>query len=327
MSKKIQIEDTRNRPFDVSIIVPFLDEYENLEQLYKEVTSIMSSLKKTYEIIFIDDGSKDQSDKKVLGFIEQDDRIKLIQFTRNFGQTAAMAAGFEHAQGRIYITIDADNQNVPSDIPKLLAKIEEGYDVVSGWRKDRKDKFVTRRIPSVTANWIISRITGVRLRDYGCTLKAYKAEFIDSVTLYGEMHRFIPAYASMVGAKVTEIPVDHRPRTKGRTKYSLNRIFKVLMDLLTVKFLSSYATKPGYLFGAVGALLCSGGVLAGIEVIIEKYVKGTWAHNNPMLLLAIFLFILGIQIILIGLIAELLVRTYHESQGKRPFLIKKTFNL
>ncbi|MFH1873676.1 MAG: glycosyltransferase family 2 protein [Pseudomonadota bacterium] len=323
----MKIEDTKSRPYDVSIIIPFLDEKENLGQLYTELTETMTKLTATYELIFVDDGSKDGSDQLILEFIKKDHRVKLIQFARNFGQTAALAAGFAQANGRIYITIDADNQNVPADIPELLEKIEQGFDVVSGWRKNRQDKFITRRLPSIVANWLISKITGVHLQDYGCTLKAYRAEFIDKIELYGEMHRFIPAFASMVGACVTEISVKHRPRLRGRTKYSLNRIFKVLMDLLTVKFLSSYATKPGYLFGGVGLLLCLGGLMSAAEVIIERYAVGTFAHKNPMLLLAVFLFFLGVQIIMIGLIAELMVRTYHESQDKKIYLIKKMVNL
>lgn len=323
----MKINDTVNRPFDVSIIVPVFNEMENLAQLSGEITKTMSDLGITYEIIFIDDGSNDGSNEQLKAIVAKDHHARLIQFARNFGQTAAIAAGFEHAKGRIYITIDSDNQNVPSDIPLLLSKMKDGFDVVSGWRVDRKDAFWNRRLPSTIANKLISRLTGVKLNDYGCTLKAYKAEFMDGINLYGEMHRFIPAYAAMQGARVTEIEVHHRERTRGKTKYNLNRIFKVLMDLLTMKFLSSYATKPGYLFGGVGAILCIGGVLAGTEVIVEKYWKGTWAHNNPFLLLAVFLFFIGVQMILIGLVAELLARTYHESQGKKPYVIRETVNL
>lgn len=327
MKCRCKIEDTDVRPFDVSVIVPLYNEQENLGQLYEEIDAAMASLNKEYEIIFVDDGSTDGSDEAISGFMRKDKKVKLIQFTRNFGQTAAMAAGFEHAQGRVYVTIDADNQNVPADIPMLLKKIDEGFDVVSGRRKNRKDKFLTRRLPSHAANYVISKLTGVKLHDYGCTLKAYKAEFIDNIDLYGEMHRFIPAYAAMAGAKITEIEANHRPRTRGKTKYNLSRTFKVLMDLLTVKFLSTYATKPGYLFGGIGSLLCILGIFSAAEVVVEKYAIGTWAHKNPFLLLAVFLFFLGVQMILIGLIAELLARTYHESQGKKTYLIKKTINL
>jgi glycosyltransferase involved in cell wall biosynthesis len=327
MKNSGKMEDTKACLFDVSVIIPVYNERENLGQLYGEINAAMATLNKTYEIIFVDDGSRDGSGEVISQFARKDHRAKLIQFTRNFGQTAAMAAGFEHAQGKIYVTIDADNQNVPADIPLLLKKIDDGFDVVSGWRKNRKDKFFTRRLPSRAANYVISKLTGVKLKDYGCTLKAYKAEFIDNIDLYGEMHRFIPAYAVMAGAKITEIPVDHRPRTRGQTKYNLSRAFKVLMDLLTVKFLSNYATKPGYLFGGIGSTLCLLGLISAAEVIIEKYTIGTWAHNNPFLLLAVFLFSLGVQMILIGLVAELLARTYHESQGKKIYLIRKTMNL
>lgn len=323
----MKANDTNKRPFDVSIIVPVFDERENLRQLYDETTKAMAPVNKTYEIIFIDDGSTDGSDKEISAIVSNDHRTKMIQFVRNFGQTAAIAAGFEKGEGHVYVTIDADNQNVPADIPKLLTKIDEGFDVVSGWRKERKDSFLMRRIPSMFANRLISWLTGVKLKDYGCTLKAYRAEYIENIHLYGEMHRFIPAYAAMVGAKITETPVDHRPRTHGKTKYSLMRTFKVMIDLLTVKFLSSYATKPGYLFGGLGLILCLSGVLSAAEVLVEKYFKGSWAHNNPMLLLAVFLFFIGVQLILIGLIAELLARTYHESQGKKPYIIRKTINI
>lgn len=314
----------RDRPYDISIIIPFLNEAENLPQLYEEIKGVMAGTPLLYEIVFIDDGSSDKSAELILAWARDDHRVKFIQFTRNFGQTAALSAGFHVAQGRIYIALDADNQNDPADIPQLLAKLDEGYDVVSGWRKDRQDRFLTRTIPSRVANWLISWMTGVRLHDYGCSLKVYRAEYIDSIDLYGEMHRFIPAYANMVGAKVVEVPVNHRPRTRGVSKYGMIRIFKVLMDLVTVKFLSRYATKPSYLFGGVGTALCGLGIACGIEVLVEKLFFGTYAHNNPFLLLAIFLFIVGVQLIFLGLIAELLARTYHESQGKPIYVVKKT---
>lgn len=234
-----KLSDTSGCPYDVSIIVPFYNERENLGQAYDEITAALATTSKSYEIIFIDDGSTDNSSEFVAGLAQRDERVKLVEFSRNFGQTAAMAAGFKHAQARIYVAMDADNQNDPADIPKLLAKLDEGYDVVSGWRKKRKDKLITRRIPSMVANRLLSSVTGVRLHDYGCSLKAYRAEYIDSIDLYGEMHRFIPAYAHMAGAKVIEIPVNHRARTRGTSKYGMIRIFKVLMDLITVKFLSS----------------------------------------------------------------------------------------
>ncbi|MFA4874457.1 MAG: glycosyltransferase family 2 protein [bacterium] len=316
-----------SRPFDLSLIVPFFNEYENLPRLYEDAVRSLESIGRNFEIIFVDDGSTDRSAEFISEIAGRDHRVKLIQFTRNFGQTAAMAAGFDNARGRVYVAIDADNQNDPADIPKLLDKLNEGYDVVSGWRKQRKDPYLTRRLPSLIANRLLSAVTGVRLRDYGCSLKAYRAEYIDSIHLYGEMHRFIPAYAHMAGARVAEVEVGHRPRTKGRSKYGLMRVFKVLMDLMTVKFLSSYATKPAYLFGGVGSILCVAGVASAAEVLVEKFLKGTFAHKNPFLMLAVFLFSLGVQLILMGFIAEMLVRTYHESQGKPIYLVRKTVNI
>lgn len=322
-----EISDTSQRPYDISVIAPFFNERDNLTQLHDELIAALNKTGKSFEILFVDDGSTDGGSRLAESFATKDLRVKLIQFTRNFGQTAAMAAGFEHASGRIYVAIDSDNQNDPADIPILLSKIGEGFDVVSGWRKTRQDKLLTRRIPSKIANRLLSTVTGVKLKDYGCSLKAYRAEYIDSITLYGEMHRFIPAFAHMAGARVIEIPVSHRARERGKSKYGLFRVFKVLMDLLTVKFLSSYATKPSYLFGGIGSVLCVFGLACAVEVLIMKFVFEAWAHRNPFLLLAIFLFSLGVQLILMGLIAELQVRTYHESQGKSTYLVKRTLNL
>lgn len=315
------------RACEISVIAPYYNEKENLARLHGEIVAALEPLGVSFEIVIVDDGSRDGSDKLLTELARKDSRVRVVQFSRNFGQTAAMAAGFAYARGGVYIAIDADNQNDPADIPRLLAKMDEGYDVVSGWRRKRKDKFVTRRLPSMIANRILSSVTGVKLRDYGCSLKAYRAEYIDAVELYGEMHRFIPAYAHMAGARVAEIEVNHRPRTQGKSKYGLTRVFKVLMDLITVKFLLSYAKKPGYLFGGLGSLMCVLGVLSGVEVIVEKYAVGTYAHKNPFLLLAVFLFLIGVQLILMGLIAELLVRTYHESQGKPIYLVKNTLNV
>jgi len=317
----------RGRPCDISVIAPFYNERDNLDQLYRETVSALSPLGKGFEIVLVDDGSTDGSAPALAELAGKDPRVRVVQFTRNFGQTAAMAAGFAAARGSVYVAIDADNQNDPADIPRLLAKMDEGYDVVSGWRRQRKDKYLTRRLPSMIANRLLSWVTGVKLKDYGCSLKAYRAEYIDAIELYGEMHRFIPAYAHMAGARVAEIEVNHRPRTKGSSKYGLTRVFKVLVDLMTVKFLLSYSKKPGYLFGGVGTVLCLLGIASGVEVIVEKYAAGTYAHKNPFLLLAVFLFSVGVQLILMGLIAELLVRTYHESQGKPIYLVKKTLNV
>ncbi len=321
------ISKVRKPDCEISVIAPFFNEGDNLRQLYEELLASLEPLGKAFEIVIVDDGSTDGSSRLLDELASKDSRVKVVHFTRNFGQTAAMAAGFAHAKGSIYIAIDADNQNDPADIPRLLTKLAEGYDVVSGWRKKRHDKLITRRLPSIIANRLLSKVTGVRLKDYGCSLKAYRAEYIDAIDLYGEMHRFIPAYAHMAGARVAELEVGHRPRTKGASKYGLTRIFKVLMDLITVKFLLSYSKKPSYLFGGFGSVLCLAGIISAMEVIIEKYVSGTFAHKNPFLLLAIFLFLIGVQLILMGLIAELLMRTYHESQGKPIYLVKGTMNI
>jgi glycosyltransferase involved in cell wall biosynthesis len=315
------------RPYDISVIAPYYNERDNLEQLYGEIVAALEPTGKSFEIVIVDDGSIDGSAERLRELAAKDGRVKVVEFMRNFGQTAAMSAGFAYARGKVYVAIDADNQNDPADIPRLLAKMDEGYDVVSGWRRKRKDKFLTRRFPSIVANKLLSSVTGVKLKDYGCSLKAYRAEYIDAIDLYGEMHRFIPAYAHMVGAKVAEIEVNHRPRTQGKSKYGLSRILKVVMDLITVKFLTSYAKKPGYLFGGLGMVACLLGIASGVEVVVEKFVAGTYAHKNPFLLLAIFLFLIGVQLILMGLIAELLVRTYHESQNKPIYLVRKVYNL
>lgn len=316
----------KEKNLDISIVIPFFNEVENLRDLYDSLHAVLPGLGKSYEIIFVDDGSRDGGCDVLKEAAKTDSHVKLIRFTRNFGQTAAMSAGFKEASGKIYITLDADNQNDPRDIPKLLTKMDEGYDVVSGWRKNRKDKLITRKIPSWMANALISKVTGVRLSDYGCTLKAYKAQFVDVFSLYGEMHRFIPAYSQLAGARITEIPVGHFPRTKGKSKYGLSRIFKVVLDLLTVKFLGSFATKPLYLFGGIGFFLNLAAFTTGFVVLYQKYVDHVFAHRNPLLLLAVFLSVLGVFLIMMGLLAELLMRTYHESQGKSIYLIQEKVN-
>lgn len=313
---------------DISIIVPFFNEEENVQELYKRIHSVVITLQQSYEIILVDDGSRDKGFELLQEIAKTDPHLKLIRFSRNFGQTAAMEAGFKEARGDILITLDADNQNDPRDIPLLLEKIKEGYGVVSGWRKDRQDTFITRKLPSLVANWVISKVTGVKLRDYGCTLKAYKAEYVKRFNLYGEMHRFIPAYAAgLAGAKITEVPVNHFARTKGVSKYGLSRIFKVILDLLTVKFLGSFATKPLYLFGGVGIMLNLVAFMCGSYVLYEKYADGVYAYKNPLLLLAVFLSVLGVLLVMNGLIAELLIRTYHESQGRTTYMIQEKVNL
>jgi glycosyltransferase involved in cell wall biosynthesis len=310
----------------VSIIVPIYNERENLEPFIASLTQALDPTGEDYEILLIDDGSTDGSDTFIGALAEKNLRIRAIQFRRNFGQTAAMAAGFDHASGSILIPIDADLQNDPNDIPLVLAKLREGYDVVSCWRQNRQDTWLTRKLPSKLANGLISYISGVHLHDYGCTLKGYRREVVEHIRLYGEMHRFIPVYASWAGARVTEIPVRHHARHAGSSKYGLGRTFKVILDLITVKMLGSYSTKPMYFFGGVGLLACGCGFLFALWTLLDKYFNGVKAHNNPLLLLAVFLFLLGIQFVLMGLVAELVIRTYFESQGKAPYIVRRKWN-
>ncbi len=307
----------------VSIIVPVYNERENLEPLVRSLTRVLDQTGEDYEILFVDDGSSDGSADYLDTLPTVNPRIKIIHFRRNFGQTAAMSAGFDHARGSILIPTDADLQNDPEDIPAILAKLREGYDVVSCWRQKRQDKWLTRRLPSQIANALISRIGGVPLHDYGCTLKGYRREVVEHIRLYGEMHRFIPIYASWAGARVTEIPVRHHPRTAGASKYGLSRTYKVVLDLLTVRMLGRYSTKPMYFFGGVGLISCAAGFLCALLTLGDKYLNGVKAHNNPLLLLAVFLFLLGVQFILMGLVAELVIRTYFESQGKTPYIVRR----
>jgi len=307
----------------VSIIVPVFNERETLEPLIHALTRVLDSTGEDYEILLVNDGSTDGSHELLDKHAEANARIKVIHFRRNFGQTAAMSAGFDYAEGSILIPTDADMQNDPEDIPAILAKLREGYDVVSCWRQRRQDPWFTRRLPSQIANSLISRISGVYLHDYGCTLKGYRREVVEHIRLYGEMHRFIPVYASWAGARVTEIPVRHHPRLAGSSKYGLSRTYKVILDLLTVKMLGNYSTKPMYFFGGVGLISCSAGFLCALLTLCEKYFSGVKAHNNPFLLLAVFLFLLGVQFILMGLVAELVIRTYFESQGKTPYIVRQ----
>jgi len=310
----------------ISIIVPVYNERDNVHPFLEALRGALDPTGEEYEVLFIDDGSTDGSSAYMESLAAEDARIKFIQFRRNFGQTAAMAAGFDYATGSILIPIDADMQNDPRDIPSILAKLREGYDVVSCWRIHRRDKWLTRRLPSKLANALISHISGVHLHDYGCTLKGYRREVVEHIRLYGEMHRFIPVYASWAGARVAELPVRHHPRLSGSSKYGLGRTFKVLLDLITVKLLGSYSTKPMYFFGGGGLLACGAGLFFAMVTLYDKYFNAVKAHNNPLLLLAVFLFLLGVQFVLMGLVAELVIRTYFESQGKAPYIIRKMRN-
>jgi len=312
---------TKNSP-QVTVVVPLLDEQDNIGPLYEQITQTLTG-EYSYEIIFVDDGSGDESFAVLAKLQKADARVRVIRFRRNFGQTAALAAGFAHARGQIIIAMDADLQNDPADIPKMIAKLSEGFDVVSGWRKKRHDNALTRLLPSKMANWLISRITGVKLHDFGCTLKAYRREVLAETKLYGEMHRFIPALASWSGAEIAEIIVNHRPRTTGTAKYGLARTWKVLLDLITVKFLGSFSTKPIYIFGSLGLLSAAGSILFGLTVVYQKLVHGYDMSGNPLLILTAVFIIATIQFILMGLLAELLVRTYHESQNRPTYVIKE----
>lgn len=311
---------------ELSVIIPVYNEEDSLDSLYEKVYQSMEPLGKTWELILVDDGSRDGSFKILQKLAANDLRVKVVRFVRNFGQTAALAAGIDYARGDIIIPMDADLQNDPADIARLLEKIDDGFDCVSGWRKDRKDEFFTRLLPSWTANKLISVISGVPLHDYGCSLKAYRRDVIKDVRLYGEMHRFVPIFATWQGASVTEIPVTHHARQFGQSKYGLSRTFKVVLDLMTVKFLSSYATKPIHVFGMIG-LASFGIATAGFAwmVILKLFYHTTFIETPLPVLVAMFL-MLGVQFILMGLLAEIMVRTYHESQDKRIYKVKALLN-
>ena len=308
----------------LSVIIPVYNEDSNVEPLHALLKSVLQQIGRPHEIIFIDDGSRDGTYEVLRRLNASDPHCRIIRFRRNFGQTAALAAGFAHARGEFIITLDGDLQNDPRDIPVLLAKMEEGYDVVSGWRVRRKDKLLTRRLPSVCANWLISRITGVNLHDYGCTLKAYRREVAQNIGLYGEMHRFIPAVASWMGVSVAEVKVNHHPRQRGTSKYGLSRTLRVMLDLITVKFLLSYATKPLQIFGTMGFVSSSIGFILAAYLSIDKLVFGHGLAARPLLLMAILLILVGIQFISIGLLGEMMVRIYHEGQKKPIYVVKET---
>jgi len=312
---------------EISIVIPVLDEEGSIGELARRLLEVLERTGRTFEIIFVDDGSGDRTLEILRDIHHGDGRVKIVSFRRNFGQTAALAAGFDYARGAIVVTLDGDLQNDPEDIPKLVSKVEEGYDLVSGWRVKRRDPFLTRRLPSMIANWMISRITGVSLHDYGCTLKAFRHEVVKNVSLYGEMHRFIPAIASGMGVSVAEMPVNHRPRTTGTSKYGLFRTVKVILDLITVKFLLSYSTRPIHIFGMIG--LCSGalGVIIGVWLSFQRLFLRIPLGNRPLLLLAIVLVFIGVQFITIGLLAELQTRIYHEAQSKPTYSVRETLGI
>ncbi|MBI1738846.1 MAG: glycosyltransferase family 2 protein [Acidobacteria bacterium] len=308
-----------------SIVVPVLDEQENIPPLYVKLTEVMDALGEPYEIVFVDDGSRDQSFRVLSDIYESDRRVNVIRFRRNFGQTPALKAGFDFARGEIIITLDADLQNDPEDIPGLLAKLAEGYDIVSGWRKDRKEPWLSRRIPSIIANGIMAWLSGVPLHDFGCTLRVYRREIIQDLPLYGDLHRFIPALASWSGARMTELVVHHHPRHRGSSKYGLGRIGRVVLDFLSVKFLLDYSTKPLQFFGLFGLLGTIIGGALGFYLLYLKVILGesVFIKHGPMLLLSMALIVSGIQFISIGLLGEMLARTYFESQGKSVYTVRE----
>ncbi|HMU94272.1 MAG TPA: glycosyltransferase family 2 protein [Anaerolineales bacterium] len=313
---------------NLSLVVPVYNEQDNLPLLFEAINKVMPTMNRTWEVILVDDGSQDNSLAVLNEYAKKDfAHVRVISFRRNFGQTAAIAAGLDYAQGEIIVLLDADMQNDPADIPMMLAKLDEGYDLVSGWRKSRKDNAITRNFPSMIANRIISKVTGVHLHDYGCTLKAYRRDVLEGFRLYGEMHRFIPVYAHSVGAKITEVVVNHHPRKHGKTKYGLERTAKVVLDLFTVKFLISYSSKPIYLFGGAGGFLMVISAIIMLYLFVRRIFFLVAIANSPLLQMSAMFFILGFQSILLGLIAELLVRTYHESQRKPTYTIRTMINL
>lgn len=312
------------KKLSVSIVIPMYNERENADNLAAEISSVMDESDRDFEVLLVDDGSSDGTQELLRAICEKDPRFRAVLFRRNFGQTPAMSAGFDHARHDVIVAMDGDLQNDPRDLEKLMQKIEdEGYDIVSGWRKDRKDKLISRKIPSWIANWLIGRITGVRLHDYGCSLKAYRSEVLKNVRLYGEMHRFIPALASWVGARITEVPVNHRARTAGVSKYGISRTIRVFLDLITVKFLLSFSTRPLQIFGVWGlGLFGAGTVISGYLAFLRIVYQEPLA-NRPLLMLGVLMIIMGVQLISMGLLAEITTRTYHESQQKPTYVIRE----
>lgn len=310
----------------LSVVVPIYNEEESIPNLYARLTAALEALGHSYEIVAVDDGSRDISFALLRNLAEQDTRLRVVRFRRNFGQTAAFAAGFARARGTIIITIDADLQNDPADIPRLLDKLDEGYDVVSGWREHRQDPFLNRRLPSLLANRLISWVTGVRLHDYGCSLKAYRAEVVKDIHLYGELHRFIPAIASWQGVAVAEMPVNHAPRRFGTSKYGIGRTVRVVLDLLTVRFLLSYATRPMQVFGLIGVASSLLGGILGIYLTYVRLILLQPIGDRPLLLLAVLLIVLGVQFLGMGLLGEMVTRVYYEGRNRPIYVVREELN-
>jgi glycosyltransferase involved in cell wall biosynthesis len=311
---------------DLSVVIPIRNEEANVAELYRQLTESLSAWGRPYEILLIDDGSNDGSYQIMADLHARDPRVTVIRFRRNFGQTAAFSAGFAHARGQIIVTADGDLQNNPKDIPSLVARLESGYDIVCGWRKDRKDTWLTRKLPSMMANRLISYATGVSLHDYGCSLKAFRAEVVKPLRLYGEMHRFIPAIASEIGVQIAEQAVDHRPRVHGTSKYGLSRTIRVLLDLVTVKFLLSYSTRPLQIFGLIGLIVGTLGALVCTYLSFLRLFGHQSLSDRPLLLLGVMMVFTGVQFLTIGLLAEMQARTYHESQSKPTYVIREVLD-
>jgi len=310
----------------ISIVIPLYNEEESIPRLYDELVKAIANYGQPAEVIIIDDGSRDRSFALLSDIAAQDPRFTIIRFRRNFGQTAGFAAGFAQARGDVVITMDADLQNDPMDIPLLMAKIDEGYDIVSGWRKDRQDRFLDRRLPSMMANRLISNVTDVRLHDYGCSLKAYRRDVLQHVRLYGELHRFVPALASQAGGTVTEVPVNHRARQYGKSKYGISRTIRVMLDLINVWFLGAYSTRPIHVFGTLGFASAALGIVVGVYLSFLKIFLGQSIGNRPLLLLAVLLVVIGVQLVTMGLLGEMITRTYYESQNKTIYVVREIVN-
>ena len=311
----------------VSVVIPVYNEAENIPRLNSSLMAVLHKMGKPFEIIYVDDCSSDETFTLIKKICSQHETIRAVRLRRNFGQSAAMSAGFDIARGEIIVAMDGDMQNDPADIPALLSKLEEGYDVVNGWRKDRKDRLLSRRIPSIIANWVIGRTTGVRLHDYGCSLKAYKSEVIKNVPLYGGLHRFIPALASIYGARITEMTVNHHARLYGKSKYTLSRAFRVLIDLISVIFLKFFLDRPLHIFGWSGISLLMAGTVIDGYLAFQKIFYGASLANRPLLLFGTLLILAGLQLFSMGILAEIQVRTYYESQGKPIYSVRERLNI
>jgi glycosyltransferase involved in cell wall biosynthesis len=308
---------------ELSIVIPVRNEEPNVDPLYRELVEVLGPTGRSFEVIVVDDGSTDGTFERLAALQSADARLRVIRLRRNFGQTAAFSAGFAHARGRYVVTSDGDLQNDPRDIPRMVDLVEEGHDIVCGWRKDRKDTFINRRLPSLLANWLISWATGVELHDYGCSLKVFRSEVVKPLKLYGEMHRFLPAIASEMGVSIREVVVNHRARQHGTSKYGISRTVRVILDLLTVKFLLSYGTRPLQIFGLVGGSMGLCGVVVTAWLAYQRLFGYQSIANRPLLLLGVLLIFTGVQLITVGLLAELMVRTYHESQNKPTYVIRE----